>query len=74
MEQDGGGMERRDKKQKQLKRSMIRSQPSSLGSSRECSALIAAMVICACMEVAIVMVTSMLIPGKYWSAEELYNN
>ena len=74
MEQDGGGMERRDKKQKQLKRSMIRSQPYSLGSSRECWALIAAMVICACMEVAIVMVTSMLIPGKYWSAEELYNN
>ena len=32
------------------------------------------MVMCACMEVAIVMVTSMVIPGKYWSAEELYNN
>ena len=72
MEQDGGGMERRDKKQKQLKRSMIRSQPSSLGSTRECRALIAAMVVC--IEVATVMVTSMVIPGKYWAAEELYSN
>ena len=45
---------------------------SSLGSTRECRALIAAMVVC--IEVATVMVTSMVIPGKYWAAEELYSN
>ena len=69
-----GGMER-DKKQKQLKRSMIPSPPSS--PARECCALIALMVIY--IEVVIVMVKPMswslvmvvVRPGKYWSAEVL---